>query len=348
MNNRYCIPLLTAAALLMTSSGCSLSKNSGSSEKADSYSRTIFAMDTYMTVKIYGGSEKTLDAAESRIKELESELSVTLPDSDISKLNSSGGEPVEVSEDTLAIVKKAVDTGDITGGALDVTAYPIVKEWGFTTGNYTIPSESRLNELLPCVDYRRISIDGNKVALPADQQIDLGALAKGYTGDEVMTILRDNGAEAAVISLGGNVQTSGKKPDGSSWKVAVRDPFSPETDMCVIEVDEKAVITSGNYERCFTGEDGQNYWHIIDPKDGFPADNGIVSATIIGNDGLTCDALSTAMFVKGLDGAAELWRSDRSYDMILVTDDQKIFYTEGIKDVFSNMSHMPAEVITVD
>ena len=176
---------------------------------------------------------------------------------------------------------------------------------------------------------------------------DFDTLA-GYTGDKVIETLRENGADAAIISLGGNVQAFGEKPDGSAWKVAVRDPFTPDNDMCTIEIGEKAVITSGNYERCFTGDDGKVYWHIIDPADGFPADNGIVSATIIGDEGLTCDALSTAMFVEGLEGACELWKNDRSYDMILVTDDSRIFYTEGIADSFTNLTSMPAEVIPVD
>ena len=118
--------------------------------------------------------------------------------------------------------------------------------------------------------------------------------------------------------------------------------------MCVIETGEKAVITSGNYERRFTGNDGREYWHIIDPADGYPADNGIVSATIIGESGLDCDALSTAVFVRGLEGAESLWRSSMSYDMILVTDDKKIYYTEGVADSFSNLSDMQAEVIRRD
>ena len=94
--------------------------------------------------------------------------------------------------------------------------------------------------------------------------------------------------------------------------------------MCTINIADKAVITSGNYERCFTGKDGKLYWHIIDPKDGYPADNGLVSATIIGDSGLDCDALSTAMFVAGTD------------------------YTQGIADGFVNESSMPSEVIRLD
>ena len=126
------------------------------------------------------------------------------------------------------------------------------------------------------------------------------------------------------------------------------DPFQPDTDMCIIETDGKAVITSGNYERFFIGEDGKKYWHIMDPADGCPADNGLVSVTVIGESGLTCDSLSTALFVAGKDKATEYWRSHRDIDLILVTDNGSIYYTEGIADAFQNISGMPAEVITVD
>ena len=342
---RSCI-LAAVSAILISACGCGSPASSESSAKT--YSRDIFAMDTYMSIRCYGGGDKALDAAEKRIRELEVELSVTSPDSDVARINASAGSPVEVSADTAAIVKRAAEIGRLTGGALDVTAYPLVREWGFTTGEYRIPDKERIDELLKNVDLSRISISGNYISVGAGQQLDLGALAKGYTGDEVIKLLRENGAEAGIISLGGNVQSFGKKPDGSAWKVAVRDPYSPETDMCTVETGEKAVITSGNYERCFTGDDGKNYWHIIDPADGCPADNGIVSATIIGDVGLDCDALSTAMFVKGLDGAVSLWRNDATFDMILVTDDGRIYCTEGIADCFSNLSGMPAEVICRD
>lgn len=346
MNFSKTLPLLTSAALLLASLSACGKASSDESDKA--YSRDIFAMDTYMSIRAYGGGESALDAADECIRSLENKFSVTLPESDVSRINSSSGEPVEVSADTAAVLRKAVETGRLTGGALDVTAYPIVKEWGFTTGNYRIPSQECLNELLRSVDFTKLLLDADSVTLPEGMQLDLGALAKGYTGDKVVESLRENGAASGIISLGGNVQSFGEKPDGSPWKVAVRDPFAPETDMCTITIGEKAVITSGNYERCFTGEDGKSYWHIIDPADGFPADNGIVSATIIGDEGLTCDALSTAVFVMGAERAADLWNKDRSFDMILVTDDKKILYTEGIADSFTNLSSMSAEVITID
>lgn len=175
--------------------------------------------------------------------------------------------------------------------------------------------------------------------------LDLGALAKGYTGDELMEIFHENGVKSAIVSLGGNVQALGKKPDGSLWKVAVRNPFSPETDMCTVEIEGKAVITSGSYERYFTGEDGVDYCHIIDPKSGRPVHNGLVSVTVIGESGTECDALSTALFVMGADGAVEFWRKNGDFELILVSDDGKIMYTEGLEGSFKNLGKMPAEVI---
>lgn len=330
--------------------GCSKSDSIKINEnKTDPVVRDVFAMDTFMSLKAYGnGAEKAVDDAEDRIYELEKELSATLEESDIWKLDNSAGKAVDVCDDTVTLIRKALEIGDKTGGALDITVYPVLKEWGFTTGEYKIPEKSRIDELLKNVDYRKITIKDNSVALPENAQIDLGALAKGYTGDEIMKIMESYGVTSAIVSLGGNVQSLGCKTDGAPWKVAVRDPFSDDKDMCVVDIIDKAVITSGNYERFFYGDDGNKYWHIIDPSDGYPADNGLVSVTVIGDNGLECDALSTALFVLGYDKSVEFLCSNPQFDVILVTDDKKICYTNGIADCFQNISDMPAEVISVD
>ena len=330
--------------------GCSESSSTTIKEnKTDPAVRDVFAMDTFMSLKAYGSdAEKAVDDAEKRIYELENELSATLEESDIWKLDNSDGKAVDVCDDTITLIKKAMEIGDKTGGALDITVYPVLREWGFTTGEYKIPEQNRIDELLANVDYRNITVKDNSVALPENAQIDLGALAKGYTGDEIMKIMESHGVTSAIVSLGGNVQSLGSKTDGSPWKVAVRDPFLEDKDMCVVDIINKAVITSGNYERFFYGEDGKKYWHIIDPSDGYPADNGIVSVTVIGDNGLECDALSTAFFVLGYDKTVEYLRSNPQYDVIMVTDDKKIYYTSGIGDSFQNISDMPAEVISVD
>ncbi|WP_028520489.1 FAD:protein FMN transferase [Ruminococcus flavefaciens] len=333
---------------LMFSGGCSEEKAVSEADMSSS-SRDVFAMDTFMNMKAYGSNaDIALSEAEERILQLEEELSVTSETSDIWAVDHSSGAVVDVSEDTALIINKAIEMGNKTNGALDITLYPVLKEWGFTTGDYKVPDDNTLISLLKNVDYSKVHIAENTVTLPKETEIDLGALAKGYTGDEIMKIMEDNGVSSAIVSLGGNVQALGSKPDGSNWKVSVRDPFAPDTDMCIIEVADKAVITSGNYERYFTAEDGTVYWHILDPKDGYPADNGLVSVTVIGDCGLDCDALSTALFVEGYDGAVDFLRSDPSFDLILVTDDRKIYYSSGIADCFTNISSMEAEVISLD
>lgn len=336
---------LIAIICLLNITSCS-AKRGAADDRTVSRSRDIFAMDTYMNLKAYGSSaDEALDAASERIYGLDKILSVTNESSDVCRLNSSGGLSVALSEDTVFLLNAAKKYGGMTGGALDITLYPVLREWGFTTGEYRIPSAERLAELLCNVDYTKVEISGTSAALPADFQVDLGALAKGYTSNEAARILKENGVDSAIMNLGGNVQAVGSKPDGSDWRVAVRDPYAPDTDMCVVDIADKAVITSGNYERYFTGDDGRSYWHILDPSDGYPADNGLVSVTIIGDDGLMCDALSTAFFVAGKDIAADIWRETGGFDMILVTDEAEILYTEGISDSFENISSMPAEVI---
>lgn len=335
--------LCSATAALFLFSGCTERKNTENTQA----SKDVFAMDTYMNLKAYGSnSETALEFAVDEILHLEDLLSVTNENSDISAINNSGGNVVSVDNDTAEIIEKAIEVGNQTNGALDITVYPVLKEWGFTTDNYKIPDSETLDILLENVDYHQIKLNGNRITVPESFQLDLGALAKGYTSDKVMEILRNNGINSAVVSLGGNVQTLGRKPDGSLWKVAVINPFYPDSTMGILQVADKAVITSGNYERYFISENGKTYHHIIDPSNGYPANNGLVSVTIIGESGIMCDALSTALFVSGYEKAVNYWQKNEDFDMILVTEHNEIFITEGIAYTFENVSEMPMEVIT--
>jgi len=305
----------------------------------------LFAMDTYMNLKAWC-DKSVVNEGVSLIESLESTLSVTSPDSDTSHINQSNGTPVTVSEDTVKLIQTALKIGEESSGALDITVYPVLKEWGFTTQDYKIPDADTLSELLSRVDDAQIQLNGSSVTLPEGYALDFGSLAKGYTSDRLMQLFRENGAQSAIVNLGGNVQTLGCKPDGSLWTVAVTNPFSISENLCIFKVENKAVITSGNYERFFTGEDGKNYWHIIDPSDGYPADNGLVSVTVVGESGLLCDALSTALFVEGTDKAIAHWKKSDDFEIILVTDDQRILVSENLTDTFQNTSSLPVEVIS--
>ncbi len=301
---------------------------------AESETKTVFAMDTVMDVTAYGenAGEAVSDAAE-RITELEKRFSVTLEDSDISAVNHAYGQPVEVSDDTAALLTGALEYCEATGGALDVSIYPVLKAWGFTTEEYRVPDAEELTDLLERVDYSRVSCADGAVTVPAGMEIDLGSVAKGYTGDQIMQVFRDHGVTSGMVSLGGNVQTLGSKPDGSAWRIAIQNPVG-EGFVGVIEVRDEAVVTSGGYERYFE-QDGETYWHIIDPATGAPAKNGVISASIVSKSGLRCDALSTALFILGQDGAEHFWREHGDFDYILVLDNGSIVVSEGIADRFT-------------
>ncbi len=304
--------------------------------------RTFFAMDTVMTLRLYeGGDENTLDQAEARVRELEGLWSVTDGASEISTLNHDGS--AELSPETADLLRTALGMCERTGGALDISTYPILRAWGFTTGEYAVPEEEEIAALLPMVDYTQVMQDGTCASLPEGMEIDLGSVAKGCAGWRLAHLLKENGVTSALLDLGGNIQTVGAKPDGSPWRVAIRNPAG-EGNVGVVEVVEEAVVTSGGYERYFE-EDGVRYWHIIDPKTGAPARSGLASVTVVGESGLLCDGLSTALFVMGREGALEHWRQHRDFEAVLVSEDGSVTITAGLEGRFTPAD--PARPLTV-
>ena len=295
----------------------------------------LFAMDTYITMTAYGqDAETALTEAEKRLTELEQLWSVTGSDSDIYAVNYSDGQPVSVSEETAELLSFALQMAEETNGALEPTIYPVLTAWGFTTEDNRVPSDAEITELLGNVGYERVRLEDNTVQLDNGMMLDLGAVGKGYAGDLVAQVLRENGITSALLDFGGNIQTIGTKPDGSLWRLGLRDPFSGGT-LGILEISNMAVVTSGNYERYFISEDGKQYGHIIDPSTGYPAESGLASVTVIAEEGRLCDALSTSLFVMGLDRATEYWRQHRDFNMILITEDGELYLTEGITDAFT-------------
>lgn len=308
----------------------------------------LFAMDTYITMTAFGqNAETALSNAEDKLTELERLWSVTGSDSDIYAVNHSDGQPVSVSEETAELLSFALQMAEETGGALEPTIYPVLTAWGFTTEDNRVPSDAEIAELLDNVGYKRVRLEDSTVQLDSGTMLDLGSVGKGYAGDLVTQVLRENGITSALLDLGGNIQAVGTKPDGSPWRLGLRDPFSGGT-LGVLEISDMAVVTSGNYERYFIGEDGKQYGHIIDPSTGYPAKSGLASVTVIAEEGRLCDALSTSLFVMGLDQATEYWRQHKNFDMLLITEEGEIYLTEGIMDVFtldSYHSNMKVNVI---
>ncbi|WP_313530560.1 FAD:protein FMN transferase [Anaerotignum sp.] len=314
-------------------------------EKSESFqSTTIFAMDTIMDIKIYGGESGLLTHIEEKIRDLDNKLSTTDKDSDIYALNLNG--KGVVSKDAEVLLEKALSLCRKTQGTLDISIYPIVREWGFTTGEYRVPNEEKIQSLLTTVDYRRIQQEGSNVNLQKGMEVDLGSVAKGYTADEVVFLLEEAGITSALLNLGGNVHALGTKPDGNDWCIAIQDPKG-DNPLGVVSVSNEAVVTSGGYERYFEDNKGNLYWHIMDPKTGHPANNGLISVTIISPSGLYADALSTSMFIKGLDKAIDFWKANKDFEAIFVVDDGQVYITEGLEERFSLIESYEDETFQV-
>ena len=309
----------------------------------------IFAMDTVMDFTAYGsGAKDALKESREEIQRLEKLLSRTDPDSEVSRLNAAPGAPVQVDPAVAALVSAAQRNCSVTGGAFDITIAPVVSAWGFTTDRYQVPDQSQLDALLAEVGSQRITVSGNTVTLGADQSIDLGGIAKGYASDRVQEVYRACGVTSGMVSLGGNVYVRGSKPDGTAWRVGVKDPSGSADYLGILSLSDAFAITSGGYQRYFE-QDDKIYHHIIDPATGYPAESGLISVTIVADanveasngadgapgNGTLCDALSTALFVMGEERAVRFWRAGTcAFDMVLVTDDGRVLVTDGIADQF--------------
>lgn len=293
--------------------------------------KQLFAMDTVMDFTACGkNAEAAVDAAMAEVRRLDALLSAADPSSEVSRLNREGGGTV--SGDTAAVLQTALETYAETAGLFDCTVYPLVRLWGFPTQEYRVPSEAELAEVLPLADSGRLAFDGKTLRMAEGQAIDFGGVGKGYAAARAMDIFRERGVRSGMVSLGGNVQVLGRKPDKSPWRIGVRNPVG-DGYFAVLSLEDKAAVTSGGYERYFEAE-GETYIHILDPRTGCPAESDLLSVTVVSEDGARADALSTALFLMGREGAAAFWKERGGFDMVLVTEDQRVLITEGLRDTF--------------
>lgn len=330
--------LLVAALML---AGC----GAQTSTEESSQSREVYAMDTVMTLEAYGqNADAALDAAVAEIERLDALWSIASSDGEIAQLNAE--KQITASADTLALLTRAKEISAATDGLFSTTIAPLMEAWGFTSGDYRVPDEAELSALLAHVDDEKIAISDSTITIPADAEVDLGGIAKGFTSARVMEIFRENGVENGILSLGGNVQALGTKPDGSLWRVGLQDPADERALFATLELADKAVITSGAYERNFE-QDGVVYHHIIDPRTGYPAESGLSSVTIVSDDGTLADGLSTALYIMGKEAAVEFWRSHRDdFDMVLLADDGAVTVSAGIADALTLSDGSAAEVVS--
>lgn len=293
--------------------------------------KTVFAMDTVMTISAYGNNAKiALKEAEKEIFRLDKAFRRKDKNSEIYKINQGSA---EVSADTLKVIKSALEICEKTDGCFDISIAPVMDLWGFYEKDYHVPTDSELNTELQKVNYKNINVKNNIVTVKDGTQLDLGGIAKGYLSDRIIEIYRKYDVDYGLISLGGNVMTYGKKPNGDKWNVAIQNPDDEKEYSRVLSVDEKAVVTSGGYQRYFE-QNGVIYHHIINPKTGFPAKSGVKSVTVVADSGTTADGLSTALFVMGVEKGIDYWQKNGGFDAVFITDNDEIYVTKGLKNSF--------------
>lgn len=273
--------------------------------------RTFFAMNTVMDVSVWGPDG---EAAALRVPELCGELertwSATDPDAMLYRLNR--GEAVILTQEQEALLHRVEQLSERTGGAFDPKLQAVSGLWNFTGENPAVPSPEAIAQALE------------------EEYWDMGAALKGYAGQQAADILSTLDVSRAMINLGGNIQTLGSKADGSDWIIGIQDPDGGDYLGTVAVGGTASVVTSGDYQRYFQ-ENGVTYHHILDPETGYPANSGLRSVTVICRDGLTADCLSTALFVMGLEKGAAFWRESDDFEAVFVTQDRKIYATEGVK-----------------
>ena len=325
--------LLALAVLCALLAGCA--------PQTKQVERTVFAMDTVLTLTVCGtdrsACQTAADRAVTELYALDKTLSATGEDSFVWALNHAAGawvQPPETWVDTL--LENALTLCAETGGALDLTAYPAVQAWGFPSGEYRVPDRTELEQLASRIDYRAVERSERQgVRLPEGMELDFGAVAKGYAGDALAAWLRETpGVTSALLNLGqSSIQTIGERPGGGPWRIAIQDP-SGEGALGVLTASDCAIGTSGGYQRYFES-DGQTYWHILDPETAAPARSGLASVTVVSPSGLTSDGLSTALFVMGREDAVAWWRERQDFDVLLVEEDGSISLTPGLAESFT-------------
>ena len=340
MNLKKVLAFGLAGALLFT--GCAnqreATKKALENQKIENrHEATTFAMDTIMTFTvIHEDGDQLIIDAEQEIRRLENLLSITMENSDVSRLNAAAGrETVFVGEDTYTLLQTGKALGEKTGGMFDIAISPIVKAWGFTEAEHHVPTQAELDALLPLTDPSDVKLENSSAYLQKEgMAVDLGGIAKGYASDKVASLLKEKGVESAIFSLGGNVYGIGTKPNGEQWEVALANPLDANDYCGLISIENKAVVTSGGYQRFFE-ENGKKYHHIIDPATGCPAESGLLSVTIISESGTEADVLSTALYVMGLDKALEFWQEHGGFEAIFVTETGEVVATDGADKCFA-------------
>lgn len=333
---RVLITLALATILIISQTACT-------SQQTAKVSKTEECLDTTCEISVYNMNKsqanKVLTKAFDKINHMEDLMSRTVKGSDVYKINHAGGKYVKVSNETLEVIKLAINMSKASNGKFDITLGKISEMWNFNGDNPKVPKDSDIKSALACVGYQNIQIDGNKVRLKnTGAHMDLGGVAKGYIADQVTDVLESNDVDSAIINLGGNVVAIGKKSSAKKFVIGVERPYSDRTEIVgSVEAEDKTLVTSGIYER-FYEEDGVKYHHVLDPATGYPAKTDLEAVTIVadkGNSGF-CDAMSTACLILGeKDAKAFVAKMQKTYpkkhiEASFINSDDDISTTDGM------------------
>jgi len=313
-----------------------------------------YALGTFCTINLFDkGNNKLYSQVFGRIHYLEGIFSANQEGTDLDKVNKNSGiNPVKVKPELLVVLEKALEYAEKSGGAFDPTIGPLVKLWGIGTDEGRVPERDEIIKALELVNYRDCEINREESTVflkRAGMALDLGAIAKGYAADEAARLLANEGVDSGIIDLGGNIFAMGEKKEsggrGAYWRVGVQDPRADRGNYIgVLSVKNKSVVTSGTYERFFE-KDGKRYHHIFSigqqsdglqsEESGFPVDNSLLSVTIVADESIDADALSTAAFALGWEKGRELITGVKGAGGIFVYDDLSVLVTENLKEDFS-------------
>lgn len=296
-------------------------------------------MGTVITGEVYGEQAgEALQAVIDETERLEKLLSRFIPNSDISRINSSAGSGIEkVSNEAYEILSRAVEFSKCCKGCFDVTIEPLVTLWSSVKDKRQPPDESRIKRILPLVNYADLVLDTGKRAVglkKSGQSIDLGGIGKGFAADKILEVFKKYEVSSAYSNFGGNIAATGTKPDGTPWRFGIRHPRQENSLIGAVSVVNKSVVTSGDYQRYFTGGDGKRYHHILDPITGYPSKSELISVTVVADFSTVADALSTILFIAGVDRGIELLKLYPGIDVIFIDTNLQVYTTHGLKDSF--------------
>lgn len=307
------------------------------------YSKVEFLMDTVVEIKVCHRNkveaQKAIDSAMEEMKRVEQKMSRFLPDSEVSRLNNEAssagvkgvqlaGSWLQISDELFYLLKESVRLSELTRGCFDVTIYPLVKIWKFGGENPGVPAEKEIKKGLELVGYKNMRVENGKVRFDKrGMGIDLGGIAKGYAVDAAVRVLKEKNIESAMVNAGGDIYVLGRKRR-KPWRIGIRHPRKEGDILGIVEVEDRAIVTSGDYERFFFSG-GKRYHHIFDPKTGYPA-NGCQSVTIVAKETAFADALATGVFVLGPRQGMDLIESLEEVEGVIVDKEGEVSVSSGL------------------